>query len=179
MLSEYSHYLGSDTDAVLDVLRRDFVVGVTEDIPALVSKLTHFVEPASERPIVLPRLMRSMRKLNQQRVSGFEGQQTTGRFCSMRELAPATAAQVSALSGPDVALYEGARRIAREQQAIDPRAGHLAAPLKDFDRACTADSAPRLLMYQLGGILLVASVIYQCCKVRRLWWSQQPRRRTA
>ena len=178
MLSEYSHYLGSDTDAVLDVLRRDFVVGVTEDIPALVSKLTHFVEPASERPIVLPRLMRSMRKLNQQRVSGFEGQQTSGRFCSMRELTPATAAQVSALCGPDAALYDGARRLAREQQAID-QGPAAAAPVKEFGQACAAHSAARLLVQRLGGVLLLAFMLYQCCRVRRLWSHQPKSRRTA
>ena len=114
LFNEYSHFFGvrdaSDVAAALARLCREFVVGLLESITTLVDLLARFVSP-SQRDV----LARRMRALIRRPTRAGKGASNTLPYCSASDLPAAVVAGVAKLTGTDVALYEGAKAVHREQ----------------------------------------------------------------
>lgn len=119
LLNEYSYYFRvhdkADVAATLDKLEHGFIVGVTENLPALVSELVLLVGETAARKAA----WNAMHAQLAIRVN--EGKQhptdlSRDRYCSVRDLPPAVVTDVRTLAGHDVALYDGAVRIVQRQK---------------------------------------------------------------
>lgn len=115
-MDEYAHYLRvqrrADVRPALEVLRRDFLVGVTEDMESLLGNLVKVVPAGPARAGLESR----MRALLNTRYLDNKGHSS---YCSVSQVQPSVLHGIRKLVEHDVDIYHGARAIAAEQAAAD------------------------------------------------------------
>ena len=146
-LNEYAWYLNvvgsADVAPALARLRREFVVGVTEDMPHLAEEVAKAAFPAGplreaavsrmRGALAAPRLRSGNGTSILQSIPGACRQPGSCKptpYCTPADLPKAEIADLRRLASLDVAIYEGVRSIAATQ-----RAESWTAPTGDFGRA--------------------------------------------
>ena len=143
--AEYSHYFrvrtAADIPPALARLRREFVVGLTEDMHSLIDVLARFVPPpqraalaehmkaALARKRATPKLEARTPDGRLSRAANGMGEQLRRNYCGREDVPRSVLGGLARLAGHDVAFYAGAKAIHDEQK--HQRDGAL-LPLSEF-----------------------------------------------
>ena len=115
----------ADVEPAVARLRRDFVVGLTEDMAGFVDVISRFVLEPSQRAAMVVRMKEQL----QWRLRA----NSNASYCDASSLGQTVLADVAKLAGHDVAFYAGARAVYAEHAELSTP-----LPLARFDSAYTS-----------------------------------------